>query len=386
MISVLAIGLDYLMLKKDSVRGDVRERQLDYAKHLSSLKLVVYSPKHLGLKTETWSDNLKVYPTNSKNKLTFLIDAYKICSSICKETKIDIITTEDPFIAGLVGFLLKKRYKAALNIQTHVDFYNNRYWLDQRKINWLFNKLGGFILKKADTIRVGTHYEKEKLSTKLKIDKNKIQVIPVNSDLNKFTLVNGDILRKKYCNHNFNKILLFTGRLVPQKDIATLLRAFTLVLKERPGTLLLITGSGREENVLKKLSTELKISNKVLFTGSIEHGQIPEYLSACDIYTISSIFEGTCIAMTEAMASGKPVVATKFAGAIDLIDDGKTGFIVEQKDYKTMSEKILFLLNNPQIAADMGKKGSLKIKSLFANNINIEAVVNLWEKTAKNDL
>lgn len=382
-MNVLGICLDYLMLQKDNVRGDVRQRQFDYATQVKSLTLVVYSPRGLNFKPQQWSDNLWIYPTNSKNKICFIVDALKIARKICKEIKIDVITAEDPFTTGLVGFLLKKWHKIPLNIQTHVDFCDNFYWLRQRKINWLFNKLGKFTLRRADTVRVGTYYEENKLSKELKKDEKTIHVIPVNSDLNKFIDVNGDVIRKQYCNVSFDKILLFTGRLVPQKDIPTLLRAFSLVLKERPRTLLLIVGSGRECDNLKKLSMQLGINKNVMFTGSIEHEKIPQYLAACDIYTISSIFEGTCIAMAEAMASKRPVVATKFAGSQDLIVNGDTGFVVELKDYKALAYKVLYLLNNSEVAKEMGEKAAKKAEDIFSNNQNIDKVIKMWEQTVK---
>jgi len=382
-MNVLGIGLDHLMLQDDKVRGDVRLRQIDYSKRVGCFNLIVYSPQNLGFKPQKWSDNLSVYPTNSKSKSYFIWDALKIACQICKKQKIDVITTEDPFTTGLIGFLIKRRLKISLNIQTHVDFCDNSYWIKQRKINRFFNLLGKFILKRADSIRVGTNYEKEKLVKILKIHQDKINVIPVNSDLSKFKNISGESIRKKYFNGRFDKILLFSGRLVPQKDIPTLLRAFQIIKQARNSTLLLIVGSGTQEYFLKNLVKVLKIQDNVIFTGSVEHNKIPEYLAGCDVYTISSIFEGTCIAMAEAMASGKPVVAAKFAGAHDLIVNGDTGFMVEQGDYKAFANKVLYLLDNPEVAKTIGEKAAKKAEEIFSNNQNIDKVIKMWELTAK---
>ncbi len=383
MINLLGITLDYLMLQNNKVRGDVRQRQFNYAEKLGSLELIVYSPKESGLKSEQRSTNLWTYPTNSKNKINFIFDALMIGEKICRTKKINAVTTEDPFTTGLIGFLLKKRYKIPLNVQSHVDFCDNFYWIKQRKVNKFFNLLGKFILKRADTIRVGTNYEKEKLTKILKINEKRINVIPVNSDLSKFKNINGLAARNKYLNGRFDKILLFSGRLVPQKDLFTLLRAFPIIKHVRNSTLLLIVGSGIQDKSLIKLAEELKIQDNVIFTGSIDHNQIPEYLAACDVYTISSLFEGTCIAMAEAMASGKPVVATKFAGVHDLIVDGETSFTVDQGDYKTFADKVLYLLNNPDIAKKMGEKASKKVEEIFSNNQNIDKVIKMWEETTR---
>jgi len=381
-MNLLGIGLDYLMLKKDKVRGDVHGRQFDYAKNLNSLTLVVYSPKELSLKSEKWADNLWIYPTNSKSKATFVFDALRIASRICRERKIDVITTEDPFTTGFVGYLLKRKFGIPLNVQVHIDFCDNQYWIALRKINRVFNGLAKFILRRADTIRVGTNFEKEKLSMALRIPEERISVIPVNSDLDKFRDVDGYPVRREYLNGKFDRLILFTGRLVVQKDIPTLLQAFRLVIENRPSTLLLIVGKGPQDKFLKDLSIKLGINNNVIYTGSVEHSKMPQFLSACDVYAVSSIFEGTCIAMAEAMAAAKPVVVTQFAGAQDLISDGENGFMVEQRDYKTMAEKIIYLLDNPEKSQEMGRKGSSRIEEFFSNNRNIEAVIRLWEKTA----
>ncbi len=382
-MNVLGIGLDQLMLKDDKVRGDVRQRQFDYAKQLVAFSLIVYSHRELACKAEKWADNLWIYPTDSKNKTTFILDALKISSQLCQQRKIDVITTEDPFTTGLVGYWLKKRHGIPLNVQVHNDFCDNSYWISIRRINKLFNMLGKFILKRADTIRVGTQYEKKKLSKLLKIKEDKISVIPVNSDIRRFQAIDCRYVREKYLQARFDRLLLFTGRLVLQKDIQTLLRAFQIVVSKRPLTLLLIVGSGREEGGLKKITLDFGIQNNVIFTGSIDHSLIPEYVSACDVYTISSIFEGTCIAMAEAMAAGKPVVATRFAGAMDLIEDGKNGYVVEQKNYKEMAERILFLLGNPDIAKKMGECGARRVEKIFTNNKNIDRMIELLNKTAR---
>ena len=119
------------MLQSDKVRGDVRQRQLDYASKVSSLYMVIYSPKNFSYKSEKWTDNLWINPTNSRSKTSFICDALRIASRICATRKIDLVTVEDPFSTGFIGFWLKKKYRIPLNVQTHVDFCDNQYWMKQ---------------------------------------------------------------------------------------------------------------------------------------------------------------------------------------------------------------------------------------------------------------
>lgn len=382
MVNVLAIGLDYLMLTKDNVRGDVRERQIDYAKHLNSFYQVVYSPKALGLKNENWAENLMIYPTNSLNKISFIIDAYNICSSICRKNKIDAITVEDPFTTGLVGYLLKKNFGTPLNVQTHIDFCDNKYWMKLRPINILFNALGKFICKRADTIRVVASETKESLE-KYGIPQEKIELISVHSDLSRFNHADGTKVRQAYLKQGFDKILLFVGRLVDQKDIPNLLQAFKIILEKSPKTLLIIAGKGPNEMRLKDLAKKLKIASNVIFPGAIEHSLIPQYYAACDVFVLPSIFEGRATVIVEAILSKKPIVSTDVSGLREWVINEETGFIVKRKDPQALAEKTLYLLNNPDLIKEFGEKGYSYAQSKVDEIGDITSMIKLWERTAQ---
>ena len=382
MSHILGIGLDYLMLKDDKVRGDVRARQFVYAKAFDSFRLLVYAPRALGFNLQQWADNLFVYPSNSGKKAFFVWDAYRLASRICREHPVDAITTEDPFTTGIVGCLLKRKYRIPLNVQVHIDFVDNQYWMELRGVNRIFNALGKVILKQADTVRCGTQYEKRKL-VRLGINPEIISVIPVNSEVKKFQGAAGEDIRARFLGERFDRLLLFTGRLVKQKDLPTLFKAMTLIVKENPRVLLLVVGTGGEEPYLRGLVESMGLNDNIVFSGSVPHDDIPRYLAACDVYVVPSIFEGTCIAMTEAMSAGKAVVVTGFAGAEDLVQDGETGYKVPIKDYQRMAEKILVLLNDPQKAKVLGEKAAAAVAEAFSNNRNIEKVIALWKQTAQ---
>lgn len=382
MSNVLGICLDYLMLKDDKVRGDVRARQLDYAKQLGSLVLIVYSPKNLNLKPQKWSDNLWVYPTNSKSKIFFILDVLKIASRVCKENKIDTITTEDPFTTGLAGYILKRKFKIPLNVQAHIDFCDNRYWIKMRPINILFNMLGKFICKRADTIRVVASETKEKL-IEYGVLADKISLISVHSDLKRFNSADGSKIRQNYLNTGFDSILLFVGRLVDQKDIPNLLLAFKIILKNKPKTLLLIAGKGPKEAFLRNLAKKMDVSGNVIFAGAIDHSLIPQYYAACDIFVLPSIFEGRATVIVEAILSKKPIVTTDVSGLREWITNGESGFIVKRKDPRVFAERVNYLLENPAIAKDFGEKGYAFAQSKVDEIGDISSMIKLWEYTAQ---
>lgn len=381
MINVLAIGLDYLMLQKMKFRGDVIERQFEYAKQVESFHHLIYSPKNLGFSDFQLEENRSIYPTNSSLKIFFYFDAIKRAKEILKANKIDIITTEDPFITGLVGYKLKKKYRLPLNVQVHVDFCNNPYWIKDEAENRFFNLLGKWVLKRADTIRIGTSYEKDKL-IKLGIKGDRIGVIPVHSNFGKFAEANGENLRKQLLSDKFDYLLFTAARITNQKDLGTMIKAFRILRNSFPRALLIIAGDGPERKTAENLVRKLSLEDNIRFIGAVDHNILPDYYSACDIFLLSSIFEGTCITIAEAASAGKVVVVSRIAGSYDLVKHGENGLVFDIGDYETMARHIYSLLSDKDMAVEMGKIGQELVRKHFSYDQNIKGLITLWEKTA----
>ncbi len=376
-----------MMLEKNPVRGDVWQRQKTYAKDLNIFYLVIYAPrKRANYRRFIGDGKVKVIPTDSINKATFLWDALVRGWKVCKENEIDVLTAEDPFITGLVGLILKKRFKLPLNVQIHADIFDNPYWIGQRPINRIFNRLAKFIVRRADSIRIGTYYEKQKVSNMLGIPGEKIHVIPVNADVQKFSRAfdkfNKAELLRSLGLERFKNLVVSTGRLKPQKDFPTLIHAMAEVIRSCPYTALCILGEGPERERILTEVKRLNLQDNVFLPGAVSHEDVAKYLAACDVYVMPSIFEGTCIALAEACISGKPVVSTSFAGAYDLIIDGKTGYRVPIKDAYAIADRVVYLLKHPDEARSMGIAAREHVAKMFSEEHNVRGVVRMWKKTA----
>lgn len=380
-LNVLVISLDHtLAIEEDNVPGNAKARHIEYAKHLLSLHIVVKTSKSIERKVRKIKDNLFIYPTSSLNRYFFLYDAYNLALKICKENKIDLIATSDPFITGLIGWLLKEKYNIPLNIQVHGDMINNEYFIKENIFNLFLNKLSKWLIHKADVIRVVNLKQKEQL-VKLSIEDKKIWRIPCFIDFALFFKNDGRYIRKQYLSNKFDRLVLSVGRLVKQKDLQTLIQTISLVIKLYPKVLFLIVGRGSEEKRIKKLVSKLGAKENVYFSGNISYDKIPCIFSACDLFVITSVYEGIPLVLLEAAASGRPVVSTSFAGAYDVIEDGKTGFILNFKDEKNIAQKIIFLLKNPKIAQEMGKKGRFFVLERFDKDRILKNYIRMLEET-----
>lgn len=148
------------------------------------------------------------------------------------------------------------------------------------------------------------------------------------------------------------------------KNLPMILRAFKNILNVRPETCLLLAGTGRLENELKILASDLGIIEQVYFLG-LRH-DLPDLLRIYNVFLLSSHTEGISIALLEAMANGIPAVVTEVGGNPEVVVHGDTGYLVPTEDFKTMADRVLQLLENPQLACEMGRNGMLRVERDFS--------------------
>lgn len=176
-------------------------------------------------------------------------------------------------------------------------------------------------------------------------------------------------IKKKY--DIMGPFLLFVGRLTEKKGVKYLIKAMPEVIKKYPKTKLMIIGEGELENELKELTRKLKMEENIIFIGAIQNKELPRYYATADIFIAPSIItkegdrEGLPVTIMEAMASGCVVITTDLEGNKDLIKDKKTGFLVEQKNSKDISKRILELLENKSLFNVIKKESIEKIRKGF---------------------
>jgi len=142
-------------------------------------------------------------------------------------------------------------------------------------------------------------------------------------------------------------IVVFSGRLDPEKRVKELIEIWNVVVGMYPDATLLILGTGTEEGKLKQLA-----GKNVRFEGNLK--DVAPYLSASDIFVLPSSTEGLSNALLEAMASGLSTIATSVGGAIDLIEDGKNGILISPNDPQELLSALLILLSDPALRNQFG--------------------------------
>jgi glycosyltransferase involved in cell wall biosynthesis len=172
------------------------------------------------------------------------------------------------------------------------------------------------------------------------------------------------------------------GRLVSQKGFDYLLRAIPRILSRFPSTKFLIAGEGTERSGLEVLASELNISRQVQFLGT--RSDMPSVYASFDVFILSSVDEGMPIALIEAMAAAKAVVATRVAAVPKLVIHGQTGLLVEPKNPEALSDAVCLLLENSALRERLGSAARTRIEKHFSSEVMAGRYLKLYRQLQNN--
>ena len=197
-------------------------------------------------------------------------------------------------------------------------------------------------------------------------------MIPNFLDLSSVGPPSAKAIRKRWRLADDEVVVGNISNLRPVKGLEYFLQSAALVFKKRPAKFVIV-GSGRLEVKLQKLACDLGINQAVLFTGSIANPE--EIIPAFDVLASSSLSEGFGMTILEGWAFGKPVVCTRCGGPENIIDNGRNGFLVPVKNPRVMAQKIITLLDRPQLAIALGRAGKRKLEK----NYTVKQCVKKYE-------
>jgi len=184
--------------------------------------------------------------------------------------------------------------------------------------------------------------------------KNHIEVIPNGVDLRQFHQAR-PFPRSQLGFTEQDVLLVYAGRVAPEKNISFLLHSFAGIAQLIPNIYLLIVGGGQKqfEEELQNLIAQLGIASRVHSTGMIAYEAIPSYLAMCDIFVTTSVAETFGMTTVEAMSAGLPIMGIHSAGTSDIVEDGKTGFL-STEDLAAFTAKLTYLCLYPSLRKSMG--------------------------------
>jgi glycosyltransferase involved in cell wall biosynthesis len=367
-LNVLAISYGRNLFDADNIE---RQRMESCAGELGEYHMVVFTRKSDALSVTHAHNGLVIHPTNSKTCLHMVGDAISIGASLLKKRADQwVLTSQDPFEAGLVGYILSHRYKVKLNLQEHGDFFSLNAWKKESMLNAVRFQAGKWLLRRADTVRV-VSVRMEATMRSIGVDAKRIVRLPVRTDDGTSQLGPAVDLHAEY--PQASVIILSMARFVSQKNLPLLIKAFAQLYKKNPNALLVLIGEGEQAQKLRDLVAEYDIAQAVIFKKWTDTPQA--YIQSADIYALSSNYEGWARVLIEAMLAGTPVVTTDVGCAGEVLNDGVHGYVVPVGDADAFAGK-LALLADDQTLRDTFATASKQDVSL--THISPDAYTAAW--------
>src|SRR3989304_2206710 len=172
------------------------------------------------------------------------------------------------------------------------------------------------------------------------------------------------------------QIIMTVGRLDERKGHDMVIRAMTQLTKRFPDVVYMIVGKGREEQRLKSLADNLKLHDRVVFTGFVADESLPDYYNLCDVFVLPNRetesndqlkgdYEGFGVVFLEASACGKPAIADKSRGSSEAVVDGITGLMVDPRSDDDIAHAIERILEDKSFAGRLGMAGRNRAEKEF---------------------
>jgi len=303
------------------------------------------------------------------------LDSVKKIAGLLKEVSADLIHTH-LIDADFLGFLSAKL--AGISIVMSIHSYPFPHKKTHCGRYWLMSKFTNRVVCVSETV-------KKYLMTHSRIPSQKIAVVYNGININRFSFRYPESEKMKLRNDlgikEGYRIIGNVSRLVPDKGQEYLLRAVPAILKEHLKTIFLIIGDGELRGMLIRLAKELKIEENVIFTGTRD--DIPALLNIMDIFVFPTFNEALGISVLEAMAMGKPVVATNDAAIPEIVEHGREGFLVAPGELEVLIKTILKLFSKDVCLEEIGKTAQ-KRAQYFSMEKMVQGIEQVYQKVLKN--
>ena len=234
------------------------------------------------------------------------------------------------------------------------------------------------ILAYAKGVLALTETEKQSLTEEYKLPAEKIYVVPGGLDLKQFYPVRDLKKAKKDLNVKEKNVIFALGRTDPRKGFEWLIRTMPEVINNVNDVKLYIGGGSlpeylhenspeiKERKRLLDIAKKINVTDQVQFTGHLSDEDVTKYYSICDTFVVPSIYEPFGLVLVEAMACKTVVIATNNGGPVNIVDDGIDGFLVNVKNTKDFADKIIKVLNNPELKEKMTLAGYEKATKKYS--------------------
>lgn len=319
---------------------------------------------------------------NIKNNHSAILQLPFLCASeflyslsFFKKNKPDIIHAHWTLPQGLIGIIAKGILKIPCVTTIHgSDVFGLR--------SNIFRALNRVVIRNSDACTANSKATGR--IARQGYNKGNIRVVPMGVDTDDF-LKTHDIASLKRKFKVEGPVILFVGRLIDLKGTAFLIKAVPAVIQRFPAAKTFVIGSGPQKAELTRLADSLNVANHIVFMDEVPQDELVPFYSMADVFVLPSIInengetEGLGVVLLEAMACQTPVVGSNVGGIQDIIHDGITGLLANQKDSHSIAEKINILLSDTHLRQNIIKNGLRLVKESYSWEVISDRFILIYE-------
>jgi glycosyltransferase involved in cell wall biosynthesis len=284
----------------------------------------------------------------------------KIIDKLYAEKEIDLV--EAPDWTGITSFIQPEKCPVVIRLNGSDTYFCH---LDNRPVKWINRFHEKRALQKADAYISVSKYTAS-LTNQLFNQNNKFTIIPNSINCNNF---NFTVLEED----SSKQTILYFGTLIRKKGLLELPYIFNKIMDKHPNVQLQLVGRDSPDIISGNSSTwsmmQAMFSNKALnnvtYIGGVSHNEIKEYISRATICVFPTFAEALPLSWLEAMAMRKAIVASDIGWAEEIIQNGINGYLANPKDHQGYADKINLLLENKDLANQIGINARLRIEEAF---------------------
>lgn len=283
--------------------------------------------------------------------------------------------------ANFIGMFLKSKINKPMITTVHSDYkldFNDNFY---KKM--VYTPMNAIALRRFDYyIAISEEFKKILINRGFKEEEIFIVYNGIDFET-EFEYVSKSEFLNRYNIDAEGKIIVgIIARLDLVKDHETFIKAASKILQKRKDIIFLIAGTGKDENRIKSLVSEIEIEDHVYFLGHVDDQY--SFFNAIDINVLTSISESFPYVILEGARLKKPVISTNVGGIHHLIEDGYNGWLIKVKDNETLAEKILYFINNKDEIQIMGDNLYKTVKKDFSSRNMAEEHQKIYERIVKN--
>lgn len=367
-----------LHIQETIASGGVERTRLSLAKFMDKTKYeqkIICTNASGNIVDEITREGVDIIPIGIF-KHPFHFKQHRKVQKIIEDYKPDIIhgaVFEGVTMAAINGWL--KKVPIIIIEETSFPLYRS----------WKGNLLMKLFAKMSDVIiGVSEAVTKEYLLNKLKVPDEKVQLVNNGVALPRKVDSKEIVFAKKKWNiADSDFVIGSVGRMLSDanKRFSDLINAFAKFSKDKKNVKLLLVGDGNERNGYVDLVTSLKIEDKVIFASY--QSDITLFYQLMNVFSLVSTSESFGLVLAEAMLNKLPVIATKVGGMKYIVDDRKTGFLVEPFQVDEIAKKFESLYQNFELRIQMGEKGCQKAIEEYSEEIYVKNIEILYLKALK---